>query len=133
MTLFASSAVILAAAYLIGLGIAALLRPESAKRFLERFASSASAHFAELAVRIVVGASLVRSAERVQFATGFRVFGWLLIGTSVVLLAVPWQLHHRFAAWSVPMATKRLPLLALGALLGGGFLLYALLLPRGGV
>ena len=133
MNLLATSLVILAGAYLIGLGVAALLRPESTKRFLESFASSATAHFTELGARIAVGAGIVLSSHRMQFASGFVAFGWLLIGTSVVLLAVPWRVHHRFAVWSVPMATKRLPLLALGSLLGGVLLLYALLLPRGAV
>jgi len=130
MDLLATSMVLFAGWYLIGLGVAALARPEATKRFLAKFASSASVHFLELGARIAVGASFVRSAPRMQFSSAFFVFGWLLIGTSVVLLAVPWRLHHRFAAWSVPMATKRISWLAVGSLLGGGFLLYAILVPR---
>lgn len=128
--MFANVLVVLAGAYLIGLGVAALFRPEFAKRFLAGHASSATAHFTELGVRIAIGAGFVLSAGQMQFSSAFRVFGWLLIGTSVVLLVVPWRLHHRFAAWSVPMATKRLPLLGVGALLGGGMLLYSLLVRR---
>ncbi|MEO6445331.1 MAG: hypothetical protein ABIZ91_15290 [Gemmatimonadaceae bacterium] len=131
MNLLATAVVTLAGLYLIGLGIAALWRPQATKRFLGSFASSASVHFAELGVRIVVGIGLVLSSGRMLFSSGFFAFGWILIGTSVLLLAVPWQLHHRFAAWSVPIATKRLPLFAFGSLLGGGILLYALFVRPG--
>lgn len=131
MNLLAAIPVLGAGIYLIGLGVAAVVSPGRTKRFLGGFASSAPVHFAELGVRLLVGAGLVHSAARMQFSSSFLAFGWVVIGTSVALLAVPWRLHHRFATWSVPMATKRLPLFAFGSVVGGAFLLYALLAPGG--
>jgi hypothetical protein len=127
MSLLAALPVFAAGLYLVGLGVVSIVSPDRAKRFLAGFASSARAHFAELMIRLVVGASLVLSAPFMRFAGIFIVFGWILIGTTIALFAVPWRLHYRFATWSVPMATRHMPLLAVGSLAGGAFLLIALL------
>lgn len=131
MNLLAATPVFGAGLYLIGLGVAAVVSPGRTKRFLGSFASSAPLHFVEVGARLLVGAGLVHSAARMQCSSSFLAFGWILIGTSVALLAVPWRLHRRFATWSVPMVTRRLPLFAFGSVVGGALLLYALLVPRG--
>jgi len=46
-----------------------------------------------------------------------------------VLAVIPWRVHQRFAAWSVPQATQYLPLIALASIAGGLALLAALWLP----
>lgn len=119
--------VLAAGLYLISLGIVSLLRPDHARRFLEAHASSAQAHFVELTLRLLVGGGFVLAAEQLMWPDAFRVFGWVLIGTTVVLAAVPWTLHRRFAAWSVPQATRRMALVGLGSLAGGALVLYAVL------
>ena len=122
--------VLLAAAYLAALGIASLVRPERAKAFLGAFASTPRVHFTELAIRALVGGALVLTAPRMQFAPAFTVFGWVLVGTTLLLALVPWRLHRRFANWSVPQATRNMPLLGVGALAGGLVLFGAILLQR---
>lgn len=122
--------VLVAALYLIALGGGALLRPERAKHFLGGFAKSARIHFTELALRIVTGGALVLSAPRLAFNETLTIFGWVLIGSSLVLALVPWRLHRRFAAWSVPQATRHMPLIGVASIAGGLFLLGAVLLPR---
>jgi hypothetical protein len=125
--------VLAAGIYLVVLGIVSIIRPDHAKRFLAGHASSARAHFTELVLRLIVGGSLVVSGPQMKFPALFLAFGWVLVGTTVLLLAVPWRVHHRFAAWSVPMATRSMALFAVGALGGGAFVLLSLLLPRVGV
>lgn len=127
MNLLAALPVYAAGLYLVGLGFVALVSPNRAKRFLAAFASSARAHVAELMVRMVVGAALVLSAPLVRFPGIFLVFGWALIGTTIALAAVPWRLHQKFATRSVPIATRYMPLVAVGALAAGAFLLVSLL------
>jgi hypothetical protein len=119
--------VLAAGLYLVGLGVVALLRPDLARRFLARHASSARAHYTELALRLLAGGGFVLSADQLMWPAPFQALGWVLIGTTLVLLAVPWRLHRRFAAWSVPLATRRMDLLAVGSLAGGAVVLYAVL------
>lgn len=123
-----SSTVVLAAGvYLVLLGAVSIVRPARARRFLASFASSARAHFIELSARLVVGAALIMSASRMRLSGMFVIFGWVLVGTTLVLLAVPWQRHRQFAAWSVPLATRHMFLWAVGPLVGGSVVLWALL------
>lgn len=127
----AKGVVLAAGLYLAGLGVALLARPASAARFLMGHATSASLHYLELGVRIVVGLAFVHSAASMLAAVIFSVFGWVLVGTSAVLLLVPWRWHRRLAERYVPQALRFTPLLGLASLLmGGGVLLAALLGPR---
>jgi hypothetical protein len=63
-------------------------------------------------------------------APRFAAFGWVLIASSVVLTAIPWRLHQRFARWSVRQATRRMPWLGIGSLLAGAGVLAPLVLPH---
>lgn len=125
--------VLTAALYLLVLGGSALVRPAFARRFLGGFATTRRLHFTELALRILVGAALVITAPRMAVGTAALAFGWLLVGTSVGLALIPWRLHRRFAAWSVPQATEYLPLIGVASLAGGIGLIIAIVLPRAAV
>jgi hypothetical protein len=126
-----SLAIVLAAAiYLLALGGGALVRPTLAKRFLGGFATTLPLHLSELALRLLTGAALVISAPRMAFSAAIALFGWTLILTSLALLLVPWRFHQRFAAWSVPQATRHMPLIGVASVAGGLALIAALILPR---
>ncbi len=129
-TVVGIAVVVTAALYLLTLGSGALIRPETAKRFLGGFATSQRTHFTELALRILTGTALVSSAPHMAFGQGIALFGWMLIATSVVLGVIPWRLHQRFAAWAVPQATEHMALIGIASIIGGIILLAALLLPR---
>jgi hypothetical protein len=120
--------VILAGVWLIALAIVAIAKPELAKRFLNGFASSASTHFLEVTLRIIVGVAFIACAPEMKFSLLFTIFGWMLIATSVVLMFIPWRLHRRFAEWSLPMATARMKLFGLVSLIGGATILAATLI-----
>jgi len=126
-----SRAVVFAAGiYLLVLGVGALVRPETAKRFLGGHATTLPLHVLELALRVLVGGSLVVSAPRMPVSMAFLAFGWVLIGTSLILALVPWRLHQRFAAWSVPQATQHMPAIGIGSIAGGLGVIVALFLQR---
>jgi len=124
--LAAFSITCLVAGYFIVLGTAGLIAPSVAKRFLLGFASSASAHYSELLIRLMVGAALLIHAPKMLYADVFSVFGWLLIVTSVMLLPLPWRWHQRFVVKSVPQALRYLPVIGLCALAFGILLIAAL-------
>jgi hypothetical protein len=128
LNLLAGTSVVAAGLYLVALGAAAFLAPARVRAFLAGFASSARAHFLEMFIRLVVGAALVAVAPQMMFAGAFLIFGWVVVGTTIALCAVPWRLHRRFAQWAVPLATRNMPLFAVGSLAGGLILLAAVLL-----
>ncbi len=131
MLLVAQIVVAVAAVYLITLGVTAAIQPARAKRFLEAHASTARLHAIELVLRLVAGTAFVGAAPRMRGADLVTLGGWILVATTLALAVIPWRAHHRFAAWSVPMATRSMPLVAVGALAGGVAILAALVLgPR---
>lgn len=119
--------VALAAVYLLALGAASLAVPAQASRFLLRFATTRTAHFTELLLRIVVGAALVVAAPRLLFPDAFDLFGWVLIVTTTCLVLIPWQWHRRFAQHAVPRAVRYIGLVGVVSLAFGGFVLVAVL------
>lgn len=122
--------VLAAAVYLLLLGGSAFLRPTLAARFLGQFATTPRLHFFELALRIVTGAAFVSCAPRLAYGNAVAALGWVLVGTSAVLALVPWRLHRRFAAWSVPQALQYLPIIGLASIAGGLGLCAAVVLPH---
>ncbi len=122
----AALGVVLLGAYCVALGAIALLRPASAKRFLLGFASSPTAHYAELVARLLAGGALVTQAPRMAFPAAFSGFGYLLLATTSLLLLVPWRWHRQFAQHAVPRALRHLGLLGISSLVLGATILAAL-------
>ena len=110
---------------LIGLAVTIFARPRLAERFLNSFASSARAHYAEQVLRLLVGASMVVFSPEMWQPDLFRIVGWLIVVTAIGLLCIPWQWHHRFAKWVVPPVIRHMKIYALGVFAFGVFLLYS--------
>lgn len=114
--ILAKSTVYAASAFLIGLALGAFFLPRETASFLNRFAGTAKAHFTEILLRLAVGVSIVRVADEMTFSAIFELFGWVLVVTSIILIAMPWQYHKKFAEAVVPALTKRVWLFGLLAL-----------------
>lgn len=119
--------VVLAALYLLALGVASLVVPSRARSFLLGFASTKPVHFAELVLRLVVGAALVSYAPRMSLPGVFNLVGWVLLVTTACLLLLPWRWHRRFAEHAVPQATRHIELLGAGSLGFGAMILAAVM------
>lgn len=115
----------LAGLYLLALGIASLVMPVRASRFLLGFASSQTVHFVELFLRLVVGAALILSAPRMLLSGTFALFGWVVLLSTACLLLMPWRWHQSFAQQTVPRAVRYVRLIGLASLAIGGLILVA--------
>ncbi|MFT3745689.1 MAG: hypothetical protein QM785_15545 [Pyrinomonadaceae bacterium] len=115
------------AAFLIILGIVTFVAPERAKAFLLAFAQTPAKHYLEMLFRLAVGASLIVQAPRTEFPPGFAVFGWMIVGTSTVLLLLPWRWHKKFGQAAVPKAVRYIGLMGMAAIAFGSVVLIALL------
>ncbi|MEY2867208.1 MAG: hypothetical protein RIQ43_1234 [Pseudomonadota bacterium] len=126
MLVVAKSIVVLAACFFLLFGVLAFVRPARIHGFLLGFAGSALKHYAELLVRLLVGASLLLLSPESAFAGVLSAFGWLLIITTALMALRPWRVHHRFTQSAVPKALQFLPLMGLASLALGAFLLWAM-------
>ena len=116
--------VICFALYLIGLAFLIVINPSAAERFLRSFASSASAHYTEQGLRLLVGVSTVNFSGFMWCSDAFRIFGWTIIVSTVGLLLVPWRWHHKFATKVMPSLYHRMKLFAFGAFALGALILF---------
>jgi hypothetical protein len=126
MELLSRIVVVAFGVFLIGFAVVMFVKPLLAERFLRLFASSASAHYIEQLVRMVTGLAIIYLAPTMRFSVAFRVFGWVIVVTTLVLLVVPWQWHHRFGKWAIPLAIRHMRLYALGALILAMVLFYGI-------
>jgi hypothetical protein len=74
--------VVLAGLYFVAFAAISLSMPVQANRFLLGFADSAVKHYAELFLRVVVGAELILHSPRMFFSGAFTLFGWILLVTT---------------------------------------------------
>lgn len=121
----ALSVVIAGGLFFVSLGGVALLSPTHASRFLLGFAGSATKHYAELAVRFLVGGAFVFAAPATRGSGMFSLLGWTLLATTAGLLLIPWRWHHRFARRAVPEALRFLPLVGTSSVALGGLVLWS--------
>ena len=128
---FASAVVALAGLYLLALGLSTFLAPGVSRRFLLGFAGSASAHYLEMSLRLVVAGALVVRSDGMLFGNAFFAFGWVIVITTGVLLLVPWRWHRGFAQRTVPPLLRHLRLFGVVAIALAVLILGALLLGPG--
>ena len=124
MNLLAGTVVVAFGFFLIGLTGVVFAKPALAERFLMSFASSAQTHYAEQAVRLLVGTSLVVFSPVMWQSSMFRLIGWAIVVSSVGLILVPWQWHHRFGGSVLPMVVRHMKLYAAGSFAFGVLVLY---------
>lgn len=117
---------VLTAGYFILLGAAALYKPALAQRFLLGFAESPHIHYLELSLRLSVALALLVHAPTMLYAPLFKGFAWIVLGTTIIMLLLPWRWHRAFARRTVPYANRYVRWIGVVSLLLGLFLLYAL-------
>jgi hypothetical protein len=110
--------------FLVGLAALIAIRPRLAERFIRSFASSARAHYAEQALRLIAGGALVMFAPSMWYPGVFRLFGWLIVVTAVALLLLPWRWHYEYGKWAIPLVIRHMKLFALGAVALGLLVFY---------
>jgi hypothetical protein len=112
--------------FLIGLAILIVVKSKSAEQFLSAFASSARTHYTEQIARLIVGVAIVVLAPYMWYSNMFTVFGWILVVTSISLMLIPWQWHHKYGEWAIPLALRFMKVFAFGAFLLGVLVLFGL-------
>jgi len=112
--------------FLIGLAIVIVIKPQRAEQFISSYASSARAHYTEQIARLIVGVAFVVLAPYMRYSNLFNLFGWILIVTTIGLLLIPWQWHHKFGEWVIPLTLRYMKFYALGAFILGVLIIYSL-------
>ncbi len=89
----------LATAYLVALGLAAVVRPAWVRMFLAGFAQTTTANLVEVGLRLLVGLAFAGAAERTRNPLVAIVIGSVLVVSALLMLLLP-GVHRHFAARS---------------------------------
>ncbi|HTO15820.1 MAG TPA: hypothetical protein VLZ83_08615 [Edaphocola sp.] len=83
--------------FFIWVGFLMLINPKKANDILRKAGSTNFINYAEITIRIIPAIGLIISADYSKFPNIFKIFGWFMLLTSLVLYFVPRQLHHNFS------------------------------------
>jgi uncharacterized membrane protein YfcA len=83
--------------FIIMVGFLMLLAPKKANRILRMAGSTNFINYAEITVRMIPAAALIIFSDHSKYPQVFKIFGWFMLFTSIVLYFIPRQKHHRFS------------------------------------
>ena len=78
-------------------GFLMLLAPEKARRIISKAGCTNFINYAEISLRLIPATALILYAEFSRVPEIFKIFGWFMIITSLILFFVPRQIHHQFS------------------------------------
>ena len=97
MIILAKWIVILFGAFFMFAGIVMLFKPKIARATLQKAGSTKLINYAEITIRMIPAMALILYSDVSKFPIAFKIVGWFMLITSLVLYLVPRQMHHRFS------------------------------------
>jgi len=83
--------------FFICVGFLMLIKPQKARAILRKAGSTNFINYAEITIRIIPAIGLILSADNSKFPDIFKIVGWFMLCTSLVLYFIPRKLHHNFS------------------------------------
>ncbi|MBK9256182.1 MAG: hypothetical protein IPM42_11900 [Saprospiraceae bacterium] len=83
--------------FFIAVGLMMLSHPHKAREILRKAGSTNFINYAEISIRMIPATALILVADVSKFPDIFKIFGWFMLCTSLVLFFVPRQAHHNFS------------------------------------
>ena len=83
--------------FFICVGVLMLIKPDIARTILRKAGSTNFINYAEITIRIIPATALILSADISKYPDIFKIFGWFMLLTSLVLYFVPRKFHHNFS------------------------------------
>lgn len=128
MILLSKWVLILFGIFLIGVGLLMLFHPKTARKTLRKAGSTVFINYMEITIRMIPATALILYADYSIYTLPFRILGWFMLATSLILYFVPRKWHHQYALKSAailnpPFIQGIAPL----SLLFGIFILYGTL------
>jgi hypothetical protein len=106
-------------------GIVLLLRPSFLFDLLRKHQNSPGLYGLAILVRIILGVALVVAAPTSRFPLAMAILGWLTVAAAIFIGAMGRTRFSKLMAWTLGLSEEWSRLSGLGAILFGGFLVYA--------
>jgi len=111
--------------FIIFIGFIMLIYPKKARSTLRKAGSTNFINYAEITIRLIPAIALILYAKLSKFPDAFKIFGWIMLITSLVLYFVPRKIHHKFSVKSADILKPiYFRLISPFAFLFGGLIIY---------
>ena len=116
--------------WLIAVGLLMAARPAYCSRLLASLSATVGSaewrvDLVEQAIRIVVGTALILRSASSKMPLLLSVFGWMLVVSSLIILALPVRWHGAFGTWwSRKLTPSRIRMLCIVPLIAAPGLIY---------
>ncbi len=111
--------------FIIFIGFIMLIYPKKVRSTLRKAGSTNFINYAEITIRLIPAIALILCAELSKFPDAFKIFGWTMLITSLVLYFVPRKIHHKFSKKSADILKPiYFRLISPIAILFGGLIIY---------
>jgi hypothetical protein len=107
------------------MGAVLMLSPARLTQFMLGHSGDPWFHILAAAVRIVLGVILILYADETRFSTALTVLGWIALLAGVTIALTPPSRFQKMVAWAFDRFGRYLRIAALGAVVFGLFLVYA--------
>lgn len=111
--------------FIICIGFIMLVKPKNARMILRKAGSTNFINYAEITIRLIPAIALILHSDFSKYPEAFKIFGWIMLITSLILYVVPRKLHHKFAMKSADVLKPiYFQLISPFAFLFGGLIIY---------
>ncbi len=83
--------------FIFGAGLFMLFAPQKAREVLRKAGGTNFINYAEITIRIIPAVALILYADFSKYPDVFKVLGWFMLITSLVLYFVPRRFHHNYS------------------------------------
>ena len=120
--------VVLFGVFLICTGFLMLMNPNKARRIISKAGSTNLINYSEITIRMIPAIALIIYSDYSKFPEVFKILGWFMLATSIVLYFVPRKIHHNFSLKASEILTPNLMrIIAPFSLLFGSLIIYAVI------
>lgn len=95
--IIAKCTIILFGLFLVYAGFLMFFKPGKVRTIIGKAGSTYFINYAELISRLLIGVCFIIVSKEVIYELYFKIFGYFLIGSAIILMCVPIKTHHNFA------------------------------------
>jgi len=111
--------------FIIFIGFLMLVKPKKARATLRKAGSTNFINYAEITTRLIISIALILYSGFSKFPEAFKIFGWFMLITSLILYVVPRKIHHKFSVKSADILKPiYFQFISPFAFLFGGLIIY---------
>ncbi len=89
--------VVLFGIFIILAGFLMLFAPKKAIQTLRKAGSTNFINYAEITIRMIPAIALILYSDFSKFPEFFKILGWFMLITSLILYIVPRKMHHNYS------------------------------------